>query len=45
MRSVLILFALPFLIIGISHLVPLPLPLFLLLILPVMVWLIDWTQP
>lgn len=45
MRSILTLFGLPFLIIGLSHLVPIPLPVFLLLILPVLIAVVDLLQP
>jgi hypothetical protein len=45
MRSLLILFGLPFLIIGLSHLAPLPLPVFVLLILPVLIAVVDSLQP
>ncbi len=45
MRSLLILFGLPFLIIGLSHLVPLPLPVFVLMILPLLFAVIDLLQP
>jgi hypothetical protein len=45
MAGLLFLLLSPFVIIGLSTLTPLPLPVFVLLIIPVFVVVADWVQP